>query len=72
MRKSMGILVVWLLIGCFPFFSQASGYDEGLCERAFFKCLMISAAALGSPMVAGSLAAFCVSGYVWCKNFYQE
>ena len=70
-RMCIMLFLVPLMLSAPSAFSHNADHS-GPCERGLFKCLVVSAAALGAPLVSASLATFCVNGYVWCKNYYPE
>ena len=70
--RPFSVLFVCIFMLIAPRVFSSTSVHSGPCERGLFKCLVVSAAALGAPLVSASLATFCLNGYVWCKNYYPE
>ena len=46
---------------------------QGKCQDGLIRCMANAGLSLfGNPLVAAAMAGWCVSGYVWCLQFYEE
>jgi hypothetical protein len=71
-RMKFVILVTLLLTSALSGHMRACP-SAGKCQDGLLRCMASAGMNIfGNPLVAAATAAWCISGYVWCIQFYEE
>jgi hypothetical protein len=68
------VILVALLVSLVLSVPLQAGYSEkGKCQDALLRCMVSAGLSMfGNPGLAAAMAGWCISGYVWCLQFYEE
>ncbi|OVE78887.1 hypothetical protein BVY01_04185 [bacterium I07] len=65
--------MIFILIVLFLFNLPLQQAFAGKCSDALLRCSVAAGLTfLGNPAVGSGFAAWCVSGYVWCLQYFPE
>jgi hypothetical protein len=68
LKRCFFILTSILIMMHIPVVSQT-----GKCEEGLLRCSIAAGATLlGNPAVGAGFAAWCMSGYLWCVQYYPQ